>query len=67
MKRKIYVTPTMETIEVKANQLLMASGVTSNNSIGFGGVDEGGTLDPAAPPGLSSMGELVGLPDFIFK
>ena len=67
MKRKIYMTPDMETIEVKANQLLMASGVASNNGIDFGGVDEGGTLDPAAPPGLPSMGELVGLPDFIFK
>ena len=67
MKRKIYMTPDMETIEVKANQLLMASGVASNNGIDFGGVDEGGTLDPAAPPGLPSMGELVGLPGFIFK
>lgn len=61
------MAPTMETIEVKANQLLMASGVTGDNGIPFGGVDEGGTLDPAAPPGLPSMGELVGLPDFIFK
>jgi len=67
MKKKIYMTPDMEVMEMKANQLLMASGVTSDNGIPFGGVDEGGTLDPAAPPGLPSMGELVGLPDFIFK
>ena len=65
--KKIYIAPTVEVMEVKANQLLMASGVTSDNGIPFGGVDEGGTLDPAAPPGLPSMGELVGLPDFIFK
>ena len=65
--KKTYFAPTVEVIEVKANQLLMASGVASNNGIDFGGVDEGGTLDPAAPPGLPSMGELVGLPDFIFK
>ena len=67
MKKKIYMTPDMETIDLKANQLLMASGVASNNGIEFGGVDEGGTLDPAAPPGLPSMGSLVGLPDFVFK
>ena len=70
MKKKIYMTPDMEVMEMKANQLLMASGVTGlngDNEIPFGGVDEGGTLDPAAPPGLPSMGELVGLPDFIFK
>ena len=65
--KKTYFAPTVEVMEVKANQLLMASGVTSDNGIPFGGVDEGGTLDPAAPPGLHSMGELVGLPDFIFK
>ena len=65
--KKTYFAPTVEVIEVKATQLLMASGVASNNGIDCGGVDEGGTLDPAAPPGLPSMGELVGLPDFIFK
>ncbi|MBQ7513816.1 MAG: hypothetical protein IJS95_05440 [Prevotella sp.] len=67
MQKKEYMTPVVEVMEVKANQLLMTSGVTSNNGIGFGGVDEDGALDPAAPPGLPSMGELVGLPDFIFK
>ena len=66
MKKKIYMTPDMETIDLKANQLLMASGGVTSNGIGYGGVDEGGTLDPAAP-GLPSMGDLVGLPDFVFK
>lgn len=61
MKRKIYVTPTMETIEVKANQLLMASGVSSDLGIGFGGVDEEGTLDPSAPAGM------LGLQSFVFQ
>lgn len=63
MKKKIYMTPEMETIAFKANKLLMASGVNSDLGIGYGGVDEGGTLDPAAP----GLGGLTGLPDFIFK
>jgi hypothetical protein len=57
------MTPEMETIAFKANKLLMASGVNSDLGIGYGGVDEGGTLDPAAP----GLGGLTGLPDFIFK
>lgn len=63
MNKKAYMTPVVEVIEVMADQLLMTSGVSSELGIGYGGVDEGGTLDPAAPPGLPDMGEL----DFIFK
>lgn len=65
MKKKEYMTPDMEVIEIKTMTLLTGSGVTSTD-IDFGGIDEGGTLDPAAPPGLPSMGDLVGLPDFMF-
>ena len=66
MQKKEYMTPDMEVMEIKAMTLLAGSGVTSED-IDFGGIDEGGTLDPAAPPGLPSMGDLVGLPDFIFN
>jgi hypothetical protein len=31
---------------IEQEQPLAASGVVSNNGIGFGGVDEGGNLDP---------------------
>ena len=67
MNKKAYMPPMMETMELMADQLLMTSGVSSDLGIEFGGVDTGGTLDPAAPPGLPDMGDLVGLPDFIFK
>ena len=49
MMKKEYTTPVVEVMEMKANQLLMASGVSSDLGIGFGGVDDGGILDPAAP------------------
>ena len=66
MQKKEYMTPDMEVMEIKTMTLLAGSGVTSED-IDFGGIDEGGSLDPAAPPGLPSMGDLVGLPDFIFN
>jgi hypothetical protein len=66
MQKKEYMTPDMEVIEIKTMTLLVGSGVTSDE-IPFGGVDEGGTLDPSAPPGLPSTGDLVGLPDFMFE
>jgi hypothetical protein len=62
MKKKEYMTPTMDVVEIEKVTLLAGSGVTSDE-IGFGGIDEEGTLDPAAPeliPGL-------GLPGFFFE
>ena len=48
MKRKEYMTPSMEVVKIKATTLLAVSGVTSND-IDYGGVDEDGTIIPAAP------------------
>lgn len=67
MQKKEYMTPNMEVMEIKTMTLLAGSGVNSDLGIDYGGIDEGGSLDPAAPPGLPSMGDLVGLPDFIFN
>lgn len=66
MQKKKYMTPNMEVMEIKTMTLLAGSGVNSDLGIDYGGIDEGGSLDPAAPPGLPSMGDLVGLPDFMF-
>jgi len=62
MKRKEYMTPTMDVVEIEKVTLLAGSGVVSDE-IGFGGIDEGGTLDPATPPGLPDLG----LPNFVFQ
>ena len=64
--KKIYMTPELEEIEIKSNQpLLLGSGVTSDDGIGWGGTDDG-THDPAAPalPGMPDFGpnSIVGLP-----
>ena len=64
--KKTYTAPTVEAVELKVNQLLMASGVNSDLGVGFGGVDEDGVLDPAAP-GLPSIEGMLGLPSFIFQ
>lgn len=65
MKKKEYMTPTMDVVEIKNMTLLAGSGVTSvDPDIDFGGIDEGGTLDPAAPPGLLPN---MGLPSFVFE
>ena len=47
MKRQ-YITPTVMTVQAQAMQMLAASGVSSDKGIGYGGVDEGGTMDPSA-------------------
>lgn len=57
MKKKEYIAPTMEQIELRPMQLLSGSGVNSSDyGIEYGGVDVGGTIDPAAPelPDLDS-------------
>jgi len=36
------------TVQAQAMQMLAASGVSSDKGIGYGGVDEGGTMDPSA-------------------
>lgn len=59
MKKKEYVTPNMEVVEIKTMALLAGSGVTSDN-IDFGGDDPGGNLDPASPE-LQDLGEMLGI------
>lgn len=58
MKKRLYIAPVMEVVEINTMTLLAGSGVTSNG-IGFGGEDTGGDLDPSAP-------ELLGLPEELF-
>ena len=48
MKKKEYIAPLMEVVEIKNMQLLTGSGVTADG-IDYGGVDDEGTLDPTAP------------------
>ena len=48
MKKKEYMTPSLVVVEIAAKALLMASGVESEG-IGFGGVDENGSIEPTAP------------------
>lgn len=48
MKKKEYMTPSIEVVEIKNMQLLAGSGVTSDG-IDYGGIDEEGILDPMTP------------------
>ena len=49
MKKKTYTIPDMEVFEIQTMTLLAGSGVSSDEfDLDFGGVDEGGALDPAA-------------------
>ncbi len=48
MKNKNYIKPEMQVLKIEFMQLLSGSGVISNG-IDYGGVDESGNLDPAAP------------------
>ena len=61
MKKKEYMTPTMDVVEIEKVTLLAGS-VTSNgvDIDGFGGIDDG-THDPAAP----DLEDILGLPDFL--
>lgn len=44
--KKEYVRPLMEREEADIEQMLASSLISSDNGIGYGGVDEDGTLDP---------------------
>ena len=48
MKKKEYIAPLTEMVEIENMQLLTGSGVTADG-IDYGGVDEDGILDPSAP------------------
>ena len=48
MKKKDYMTPSLMVTEIATTAFLMMSGVGSED-IGFGGVDENGSIEPTAP------------------
>ena len=48
MKRKEYIVPQIKCCNYKSVDLLSASGVTGDNGLGYGGVDESGQKDPDA-------------------
>ena len=45
--KKTYIIPHVSIVQVNDEKPIAASGVNSNNGIGYGGVDENGSLDPA--------------------
>ena len=47
--KKTYIQPLIEVVQMGTLNFICASnGVKSNNGIGYGGVDDGGVLDPAS-------------------
>ena len=49
--KKTYIIPCLNLMEAQAEQMLASSGVISNSNginIGYGGVDQGGDVDPDA-------------------
>ncbi len=46
--KKIYKKPCLETSCIENEVMMAGSGVTGNNGISWGGVDEEGTKDPDA-------------------
>lgn len=47
-KKKIYIVPAIAEEAVLTEQFLADSGVSSDNGIGFGGVDTEGEKDPSS-------------------
>ena len=45
--KKRYVIPQIDIVRLQNESPLAASGVTANNNIGYGGVDEEGELEPS--------------------
>ena len=51
MKKQDYIKPRVKILPVGSDELLVGSGVTGDtgsDTIGYGGVDEDGDLDPGA-------------------
>lgn len=46
--KKTYMRPSTLTVQTELQVMICQSGVNSNNGIGYGGVDEEGTKDPAS-------------------
>ena len=47
-KKKTYIVPAIAEEAVLTDQLLADSGVSSDNGIGYGGVDTEGSKDPSS-------------------
>lgn len=45
--KKIYMTPCMKQEMAECCSMLAQSGISSNNGIGYGGVDDSGDKEPA--------------------
>lgn len=46
--KQTYMVPSVRSVRVESCAVICRSGVSSNNSIGYGGVDGTGEKDPAA-------------------
>ena len=46
--KKQYIIPSMSEVTLDSMQLLSGSIKSSNDDIGYGGVDDGGTKDPSS-------------------
>ena len=46
--KKQYIIPSMSEVTLDSMQLLSGSIKSSNDEIGYGGVDDGGTKDPSS-------------------
>ena len=46
--KKEYTAPAVEVLEHISEQMIAASGVEGNNGIGYGGVDEDGSMNAEA-------------------
>ncbi len=52
-----YITPCMDTEEISVENMIATSGVTSDG-IGYGGVDEDGSLTPSSRGRRGTWGDL---------
>ena len=43
--KKVYTTPAVEVLEYISEQMIAASGVEGSNGIGYGGIDENGSMN----------------------
>lgn len=55
--KTLYITPSVEILELSAENMIATSGVYSDG-IGYGGVDEDGTIVPSAKGRRGSWGDL---------
>lgn len=56
--KKRYIAPEVNMVTIGSVLPLAASGVTTDRGIGYGGVDEEGTLDPSSRRGHNVWDEV---------